>query len=73
VRTVTRKIELYIAASRSAREQLGGDGILDVLGPSVIADIDHSVKADIAIGANDPDVIARKVVKTVRSRHPAEQ
>jgi hypothetical protein len=66
--SVGRKIELYIVAARLAREQLGGDGILDVLGPSIAVDIDHSIKADITGGVDDPGVIARNVVEKIRSR-----
>jgi hypothetical protein len=51
-----------------AREQLGGDGILDVLGPSIVADIDHSIREDLRLGTDDPEVIARNVVKAVRFR-----
>jgi hypothetical protein len=68
MRSVSRKVELYIVASRLARAQLDGDGILDVLGPSIVADIDYSIKTGIAGGADDPGVIARHVVETIRSR-----
>jgi hypothetical protein len=65
---VGRKVELYIIASRLAREQLGGDGILDVLGPSIVADIDRSIKTGINVGVDDPAAIARNVIETIRSR-----
>jgi hypothetical protein len=51
-----------------AREQLGGDGILDVLGPSIVADIDYSIREDLRLGTDDPEAIAKNVVKAVRSR-----
>jgi hypothetical protein len=65
---IGRKVELYIIASRLARAQLGGDGILDVLGPSIVADIDYSIKTGITVGVDDPSVIAKNVVETIKSR-----